>query len=167
MVMKKSKIDIEILDNDKLIPDQTNANKHSEYGMHIVEKSIRQFGFVEAGLLSEDNVICSGNARNEVSASIGLNNVKIIDIDGTEQVYLRKKGLKSNTKEFHELALALNASAKANITWDNESLEKLKMDFDIDTVAWGVDLEKTITEIEQDELKEPEKKMCPHCGKEI
>lgn len=107
----------------ELIPDPSNYNKHSAYGMGLLEKSMRKDGFVEAGLISEDNVICSGNARQETAVNIGLEDVQIIDIDGTKPIYLRKKGLVSGTKEFKELALQLNAVGKANVVFDAELIE--------------------------------------------
>jgi hypothetical protein len=128
--MTKKKVDI--------IPDALNANKHSEYGMRLLESSMRKFGFVEAGVISEDGVICGGNARNEVAEDIGITEKEIIEIDRTKQVYLMPKGLKSGTKEFHELALALNSVPKANITWDNEAIEKIQEDWDIKPEEWGV-----------------------------
>ena len=103
--------------------DASNYNKHSQFGMGLLEKSIRQFGFVEAGLISEDDVICSGNARQETAVSIGMEDVQIIDIDGTKPIYLRKKGLKSGSQEFKELGLALNAVGKANVVFDAELIE--------------------------------------------
>ena len=55
-----------------LIPDPSNYNKHSAYGMGLLEKSMLKDGFVEAGLISEDNVICSGNARQETAVNIEI-----------------------------------------------------------------------------------------------
>ena len=107
----------------ELKPDGSNYNKHTQFGMSLLEKSIRKFGFVEAGLISEDDVICSGNARQETAVSIGMEDVQIIDIDGTKPVYLRKKGLKSGSNEFKELGLALNAVGKANVVFDAELIE--------------------------------------------
>ena len=106
-----------------LTPDPLNFNKHSKQGMELLEKSMRKDGFVEAGLISEDNVICSGNARQETAVNIGLEDVQIIDIDGTKPIYLRKKGLVSGTQEFKELALQLNAVGKANVVFDAELIE--------------------------------------------
>lgn len=107
----------------ELKQDESNYNKHTQFGMSLLEKSIRKFGFVEAGLISEDDVICSGNARQETAVSIGMEDVQIIDIDGTKPVYLRKKGLKSGSNEFKELGLALNAVGKANVVFDAELIE--------------------------------------------
>jgi hypothetical protein len=52
-----------------------------------------------------------------------MEDVQIIDIDGSKPVYLRKKGLKSGSQEFKELGLALNAVGKANVVLDAELIE--------------------------------------------
>jgi len=143
-------------DNIEITQDQNNFNKHSQFGMSLLEKSMRKFGFVEAGVLSEDNVICGGNARNEVAEDIGIIKKRIIDIDGNEQVFLRRKGLKSGTEEFHELALALNAVPKANIVFAEEVLaETLTAEV---CEAWGVKLQ---IEPSSDELIGEEKNKPP------
>lgn len=106
---------------------------------------MRKFGFVEAGLISEDNVIASGNARQETAVNIGLDDVQIIDIDGTKPVYLRKKGLKSGTPEFHELALALNQVGQKNVVMDAELIEATLGEAVCE--EWGVELpENEVTE---------------------
>lgn len=140
-----------------LIPDDKNFNKHSQYGMSLLEKSMRKDGFVEAGLISEDNVICSGNARQETAINIGMEDVQIIDIDGTKPIYLRKKGLQSGTKEFKELALQLNAVGKANVVFDTELIEAELGEAVCE--EWGVELSEKLEEEEGEndyqELLEP------------
>ena len=106
-----------------LLPDTNNFNKHSSFGMGLLEKSMQQHGFMEAGVISEDGVIISGNARQETAVNIGLEDIQIIDTDGKRAIYLRATGVQSGTKEFSELALKLNATAKANIILDAELIE--------------------------------------------
>ena len=106
-----------------LLPDTNNFNKHSAFGMGLLEKSMQQHGFMEAGVISEDGVIISGNARQETAVNIGLEDIQIIDTDGKRAIYLRATGVNSGTKEFSELALKLNATAKANIILDAELIE--------------------------------------------
>lgn len=131
-----------------LKPDVSNYNKHTEFGMSLLEKSIRKFGFVEAGLISEDDVICSGNARQQTAVSIGMEDVQIIDIDGTKPVYLRKKGLKSGSDEFKELGLALNAVGKANVVFDAELIEAELGEAVCE--EWGVETSKKLEAQEDD-----------------
>lgn len=133
-----------------LQPDSRNFNKHTQKGMGLLEKSMQKFGFVEAGLISEDNVICSGNARQETAVMIGMDEVQIVEIDGSKPVYLKKKGLQSNTKEFHELALVLNNVAKENIVFDAEVIEAVLEEAVIE--EWGVELpEDKHLEAEEDD----------------
>lgn len=106
-----------------LLPDTNNFNKHSPFGMGLLEKSMQQHGFMEAGVISEDGVIISGNARQETAVNIGLEDIQIIDTDGKRAIYLRATGVNSGTKEFSELALKLNATAKANIIFDAQLVE--------------------------------------------
>jgi DNA modification methylase len=136
-----------------LKPDASNYNKHTEFGMSLLEKSIRKFGFVEAGLISEDDVICSGNARQETAVNIGMEDVQIIDIDGTKPVYLRKKGLKSGSNEFKELGLALNAVGKANVVFDAELVEAELGEAVCE--EWGVETSKKL-EAEEDDFQIPD-----------
>lgn len=155
----KKKTDIDI------IPDSLNANKHTEYDMRLLEVSMRKFGFVEAGVISEDGVICGGNARNEVAEDIGITEKEIIKIDGKRQVYLMPKGLKSGTPEFHELALALNSVPKANISWDHENIAKIQEQWnEIKVEDWGIPENEPEVKTPDPEKKEISTRLIVECG---
>jgi hypothetical protein len=124
----------------QLKPDSSNFNKHTEFGMHLLEKSMTKFGFVEAGVISEDGVIVSGNARQETAVNIGIEDVEIIKTDGKKAVYLQIEGLKSGTPEFHEMALALNAVPQKNIDFNFEVMADFP---EIPFTDWGVQPEWT------------------------
>jgi len=128
-----------IIDISELIPDNENANKGSEFGNSLIEKSLRKFGAGRSILLDKNNKIVAGNKTIENAASIGLNNVIIVETDGTKLVAVKRNDIDLNTKEGREMALADNASAKANITWDDEVIEQLNEKFEIDTKGWGVE----------------------------
>ena len=128
-----------IIDISELIPDDENANKGSEFGNSLIEKSLRQFGAGRSILLDKNNRIVAGNKTIENAASIGLNDVIIVETDGTKLVAVKRNDIDLNTKEGREMALADNASAKANITWDDEVIEQLNEKFEIDTKGWGVE----------------------------
>ncbi len=120
-----------------LLPDHKNFNTHNAFGMSLLEKSMRQHGFMEAGVISEDGVIISGNARQETAVNIGLEDVQIVETDGKRAIYLKANGIKSGTKEFHELALKLNATAKANIVMDVDLIE-VELE-DVKLEEWGLE----------------------------
>jgi len=128
-----------IIDISELIPDDENANKGSEFGNSLIEKSLRQFGAGRSILLDKNNRIVAGNKTIENAASIGLNDVIIVETDGTKLVAVKRNDIDLNTKEGREMALADNASAKASITWDDEVIEQLNEKFEIDTKGWGVE----------------------------
>jgi hypothetical protein len=58
--------------------DTKNANKHTEKGMRLLEKSLSKLGAGRSILLDKDNNIIAGNGVIEVAGQIGLENIKII-----------------------------------------------------------------------------------------
>ena len=106
-----------------LKPQVDNANKGSQYGDHLLEKSIRKYGFREAGTIDRNGSIISGNHRTEKAGELGIEEAVIIEADPNKAYYLQFKDIDIETKEGKELALALNATAKANIVWDADVLE--------------------------------------------
>lgn len=45
-----------------LSPDNRNNNKHTPYGMDLLEKSVNKVGIIESITVSNDDKIISGNA---------------------------------------------------------------------------------------------------------
>jgi sporulation protein YlmC with PRC-barrel domain len=137
-----------------LIPDDRNFNVGSEFGNSLIEKSLRKFGAGRSILIDKNNKIIAGNKTVENSAAIGLENVKIIESDGTEIIAVKRIDIDLNTKRGREMALADNASAKANITWD---FENINLEFDTQECKdWGVIdfTEDTEPESEQKDLSD-------------
>lgn len=128
--------------------DDKNFNKHTEYGMGLLEKSLRQNGAGRSILLDKDNNIIAGNGVVEAAGQIGLENVKIVETTGDEIVAVKRTDISLNSREGREMALADNATAKADIEWDEENI---KSEFDDEEIReWGVDI-KPYKEIEEDE----------------
>jgi DNA modification methylase len=119
-----------------LIPDDANFNKGTEYGNGLIEKSLSKFGAGRSILLDKNNKIIAGNKTVENAASIGLENVRIIETTGDEIIAVKRTDVDLNSKRGREMALADNATAKANIDFD---FEVLPVHFDTDEMAeWGV-----------------------------
>ncbi len=128
----------------ELKPDPSNFNLHTSFGMSLLEKSMRKYGFLEAGIISSDGVIASGNARQETAINIGLEEVEVIPIDGKKAHYLQVP-YKSDSKEFKEIALILNQVAAKNIVMDAELIEAELGEAVCE--EWGIDLpENEVTE---------------------
>ena len=57
--------------NDKkltFVPQKKNANKHTSYGLRLLEESVQRDGFIDAQTAAADGEIISGSARMELSA---------------------------------------------------------------------------------------------------
>jgi DNA modification methylase len=106
-----------------LIPDDKNFNKGNEYGNSLIEKSFRKFGAGRSILLDRNNRIIAGNKSVENAAAIGLEDVQIIESDGKRIIAVKRTDIDLDSPEGREMALADNASAKANIVFDAEVIE--------------------------------------------
>lgn len=141
--------------------DDKNFNKHTEYGMSLLEKSLRENGAGRSILLDKDNNIIAGNGIVEAAGQIGLEKVKIVEATGDEIIAVKRTDISLNSHEGREMALADNATAKADIDWDEDNI---RSEFEEEeTRAWGVDLDWG--EPEEEDLGVEKKLLkCPVCG---
>lgn len=135
--------------------DDKNFNKHTEYGMSLLEKSLRELGAGRSILLDKDNNIIAGNGIVEAAGSVGLENVKIIETTGDEIVAVKRIDMTIDSKEGREMALADNATANADLSWDEDTIKEQTEKWDFDTSDWGMNFnfDKDI-EVEEDEVPE-------------
>ena len=127
---------------DSLIPDGKNFNKGTEFGGHLIEKSLRQFGAGRSILLDKNNNIIAGNKTTENCANIGLERVIIVETDGNALVAVKRKDVDINTPQGREMALADNATSAANLEWNEPELMECAELMDIDPADWGVDIKQ-------------------------
>ena len=129
--------------------DDKNFNKHTEFGMSLLEKSLRENGAGRSILLDKDNNIIAGNGIVEAAGQIGLEKVKIVEATGDEIIAVKRTDISLNSHKGREMALADNATAKADLEWDEDNL---RSEFDDDELhKWGVDDFKPYKEIIEDE----------------
>lgn len=142
--------------------DDKNFNKHTEYGMGLLEKSLRENGAGRSILIDKDNNIIAGNGVIETAGNIGLDDVQIVESDGSKIIAVKRTDISLNSHKGREMALADNATAKADIEWDEDAI---KSEFtEEETKGWGIDL--GWNDVEEDEELGVEKKLlkCPVCG---
>lgn len=121
-----------------LIPDANNYNKGTEFGSGLIAKSIQKNGLGRSLLLDKNGKVIAGNKTLEGTVAAGFNDEDIIVVktDGTKLVVVQRTDLDLGTRRGKEMALADNATAKANLSWDYEALGA---DFQTDELeAWGV-----------------------------
>ena len=133
--------------------DDKNFNKHTEFGMSLLEKSLRENGAGRSILLDKDNNIIAGNGVIEAAGNIGLEKVKVVETTGDEIVAVKRTDISLKSKKGREMALADNATATVDLDWDDEAI---KSEFtEEETKGWGVDLDwQEETEVTEDEAPE-------------
>jgi len=124
-----------------LVFDDKNFNKHTEYGMSLIEKSIRNNGAGRSILIDKNNRIIAGNGVTEIAGQIGLDDVQIVETDGTKIIAVKRTDIDLDSKQGREMALADNATGAADLQWDAETIAEIENEFDIDAGDWGVDID--------------------------
>ena len=140
--MAKNKLKI-----SDLKPDDNNFNKGTEFGDSLMEKSLRNYGAGRSILLDKNNRIIAGNKTAQKAGEIGIENVQVIESDGTTLIAVKRTDIDLDSSEGRELALADNAVSKVNLEWDEDNLIK---EFEYDELKeWGIHIDDS-EEIEND-----------------
>ena len=126
-----------------LVFDDKNFNKHTEYGMSLIEKSIRNNGAGRSILIDKNNRIIAGNVVTEIAGQIGLEDVQIVETDGTKIIAVKRTDIDLDSKQGREMALADNATAAVDLEWDTDTIADVSAEFDIDVSGWGVVLDES------------------------
>jgi len=141
--------------------DDKNFNKHTPYGMGLLEKSIDDVGIIETYTVSKDYKTITGNARHEV-ISRKFDGVEplVIDTDGKQPIIIRRTDIESGTAQFHKAAILANTVAKKNINLDLDLIQEVAVEeYQIDIEELGVDVinnnfSDTNSEIDVDSMED-------------
>jgi len=108
----------------ELTPDANNYNKGTEFGGGLIAKSLRKLGAGRSILLDKNGKVIAGNKtlENAVNAGFGDEDLIVVQTTGKQIVAVQRMDLDLDSKMGKEMALADNATAKANIEWDTEAL---------------------------------------------
>lgn len=129
--------------------DDKNFNKHTEFGMSLLEKSLKENGAGRSILIDKDNNIIAGNGIIEAAGQAGFDKVKIVETTGDEIVAVKRMDVSLNSKKGRKMALADNATARADLEWDFDNMmdeltpEEAK-EWGVDEIKTGLDSEKVI-----------------------
>ena len=141
----------------ELTPDANNYNKGTEFGGGLIEKSLRKLGAGRSILLDKNGKVIAGNKtlENAVNAGFGDEDLIVVQTTGKQIVAVQRMDLDLDSRMGKEMALADNATAKANIEWDTEALNA---DWSSDELndwgvqTWGEDYSEKNKEIDVNEL---------------
>lgn len=141
-------------DIEELKFDKKNFNKHTENGMRLLEKSLREFGAGRSVLVDKDNNIIAGNGIVESAINAGITKTRVVETTGDELVVVKRKDVELDSKKGREMALADNATGSADLNWD---YEQILSEFEPEEArAWGIDNIKTgLADEKEIENREP------------
>lgn len=133
--------------------DDKNFNRHTSYGMSLIEKSLRENGAGRSILIDKDGNIIAGNGIVESAGQIGLDKVKVVETTGDEIIAVKRTDISLNSKKGRKMALADNSTARADLEWDFDNImseltpEEAK-EWGVEEIKTGLDSEKEIEERE-------------------
>lgn len=151
---------------ESLVPDNKNFNKGTEYGDRLMDESLRKFGLARSIVIDKNNRIIAGNKTAEKAADIGFTDVLVVEVDGNQLVAVKRKDIDLDSAKGRELALADNATSKANLAWDESLIEEVSQQWGFEPQEWGVDVSMQ-EEPEQEEpsgKKEISTRLIVECG---
>lgn len=151
---------------ESLVLDNKNFNKGTEYGEHLMDESLRKFGLGRSILLDKNDRIIAGNKTTEKAGELGFEKVVIVETDGSTLVAVKRNDIDLDSQKGRELALADNATSKANLAWDESLIEEVSQEWDFEPQDWGVDVSQQ-EEPEQEESsgkKEISTRLIVECG---
>lgn len=120
--------------------DDKNFNNHTEFGMGLLEKSMRSHGAGRSVLVDKNNRLIAGNGIVETAASIGLDDAIIVETTGEQLVVVKRTDVDLDTKQGRDMALADNATSSADLEWNHDNLSAAEAEWGINRQDWGVDL---------------------------
>ena len=102
-----------------LQPDKRNANKGTERGLKALDHSLRQYGAGRSLLVDKHGRIIAGNKTAQAAADIGLEDVILVQTDGTKLVAVQRTDLDlEQDKAARELAYADNRVGQLDLDFD-------------------------------------------------
>lgn len=119
---KNTGAEIEAAKIDQLHQDDHNFNKGTEEGAELLRTSLQKFGAGRSILLDKNNRIIAGNKTAREAAALGLDDVIVVKTDGSKIIAVQRTDVDLDSKEGREMALADNATAAANLSWEIEEI---------------------------------------------
>ncbi|MBE3141506.1 MAG: hypothetical protein IMZ53_13100 [Thermoplasmata archaeon] len=109
-----------------------NANKHTERGLSLLEKSIQQDGFIGAMTSTADGEIIDGSARLEKVMDVLPADPIVIISDGTRPIIIKRNDIpNAEDPRAKRLSIAANRIAEIDLQWDEDLMKELNTEIDL------------------------------------
>jgi len=129
-----------------LKPDHRNARKRTDRSASLIAESLKRFGAARSIVIDEDNRILAGNGTVEGAKAAGIQNIRVIETDGTEIIAVKRTGLSEDDK----IGLALADNRTSDLSdWDKDMLQQLSAEHDLAPWFEADDLAEIMGEAEQ------------------
>lgn len=138
-----------------LKPDKRNARRHTVRNLGVIESSLQRDGFGRSVLLANDGTIIAGNATIDAAASAGIEDVLVVESDGTKVVAVKRTDVEPGSERFHLLALADNRAAEL-AEWDESVLAGLRDELDLSVFFADDELAKILSNVATEGLTNPD-----------
>lgn len=148
----------------EFMPDDKNFNKGTEYGEHLMDESIRRFGLGRSILVDKNNRIIAGNKTFQKAGELGFEKVIVVETDGNTLVAVKRSDVDIDSQKGRELALADNATSKANLAWDSDMIMQCAEQFNFDPEDWGVSMPELEEEEQEETKKDIDTRLIVECG---
>lgn len=125
----------------ELTPDNINANRGTQRGVSMLEKSLREYGAGRSVLVDKAGRIIAGNKTIEAAGSLGLENAVMVETDGTQVVVVKRTDLDLDSPQGRGLAIADNRVSEVGLDWDLAALEEISEGLDVGEFFFEKELE--------------------------
>jgi hypothetical protein len=140
---------------NELIPDPKNANKGTKRGNQLVERSLREYGAGRSILIDKHGTIIAGNKTVANAQAAGLEDVMVIQSDGTKLIAVQRTDLDMATdSKAKALAIADNRTAEIGLDWDSAILGELAGEMDLQPFFTDKELSELLPETDIGNLSE-------------
>ena len=134
-----------------LTQDAHNANRGTVRGAKAIAASLKDYGAGRSILLDRNGVIIAGNKTAENAGAAGMEDVLVVQTDGTRLVAVQRMDLDLTTdSRAKALAIADNRAGQLSLDWDPAVLKSFGSD---------LDLSKFWTQSEIDKLLPPNREI--------
>lgn len=162
---------------EDLCPDPNNANKGTERGKYMLDKSVSELGLGRSIVADRNNVIIAGNKTLESAYENGLTDVVVVETTGKQLVVVKRTDLDLTTDpKAKQLAIADNQVGQISLDWDLEVLAHLGGEVDLSEYFYANEIDGLVFE-DDDKLSNSKQASnsslddedgsqvcCPNCG---
>lgn len=162
-----------------LIPDPNNANKGTQRGRGMLERSLTDLGAGRSILVDKNNVAIAGNKSLECAIESGFEDGIVIETDGSQLIVVKRVDLDlSKDAKAVQLSIADNRAGEVSLEWDVKELEAIADRVDLSNYFFDEELSKMINDAELASMEDDDKEEegsdrasskeidceCPACG---